>query len=176
MSKCLVIVDMQKDFVDGSLGSAAAVAIVPAMVEYVKKFDGEAIYMTRDTHQANYMETKEGQKLPVVHCVEGTQGHLVIPEIAEAVAGSACPVKETIDKPTFGSETLAAILKEGGFDDIYFCGVCTGICVISNALLAKAACYEQSEIHVLKDLCACVTEDSHMHALEAMKTCQIFVE
>lgn len=166
MKKYLVVVDMQNDFVTGCLGSKEAVAIVPDMVEYVKKFDGTVVF-TQDTHQENYMETQEGKKLPVPHCIKGTEGWEIIPELKEIAAG--CTVFE---KPTFGSTELARALAKENPDEVEFIGVCTGICVLSNATLLKAFAPE-IPIKVNAKYCACVTPATHETALAAMQTCQI---
>ena len=152
----LVVVDMQNDFIDGSLGTPEAVGIVPAVAAKIEGFDGEVIY-TRDTHQENYMDTQEGHNLPVPHCIEGTKGW----ELAPAIK-SLCK-SEPINKPTFGSRKLGEYIASRNDDDI---------CVISNALLLKAY---MPEVHICVDAscCAGVTVQSHQNALEAMKMCQI---
>ena len=166
MDKLLIVVDMQKDFVTGVLGTYEAQEIVPYMADYIRNFDGKIIF-TRDTHDDNYMNTQEGKKLPVIHCIEGSDGWDIIPELKDLTEG-----KDIFDKPTVGSLALADYLRENRFSEIQLCGVCTGICVISNAVLAKAA-QPDTPIKVLSDLCACVTPESHNTALEAMKTCHI---
>lgn len=166
MKRVLVVVDMQNDFVTGCLGSKEAQAIVPALVKYAKEFDGEVIF-TKDTHQENYMETQEGHKLPVPHCIRGTEGWEIIPELLEIAKD--CRIFE---KPTFGSKELAAYLAGEAPDEVVFCGVCTGICVLNNATLVKAFAPE-IPVKVVGDLCACVTPDTHKTALAAMQTCQI---
>lgn len=165
MKKLLVVVDMQNDFVTGCLGTPEARAIVPALAEYVKNFDGEVTF-TKDTHENNYMETQEGAKFPVPHCIRGTAGWGIITELKPYVGN------DFYCKKTFGSVELADRIRIGNYDEVQFCGVCTGICVISNALMAKAFAPE-TKITVLKDLCACVTPDTHENALKAMATCQI---
>ena len=165
MKKLLVVVDMQNDFVTGCLGTPEARAIVPALTEYVKNFDGEVIF-TKDTHEKNYLETQEGKYLPVTHCIRGPAGWGIITELKPYVGN------DFYCKKTFGSVELANKIKSGNYDEVQFCGVCTGICVISNALMAKAFSPE-TPIKVLKDLCACVTPESHEIALNAMKLCQI---
>ncbi len=165
MKKLLVVVDMQNDFVTGTLANTEAQKIVGDINDYVKTFDGEVVF-TRDTHQPNYMETQEGSKLPVVHCIESTEGWQI-------VDGINVPAKANIfNKPTFGSVDLANYIKNNGFDYVEFCGVCTGICVISNVALAKAFCPETT-VKVIERLCACVTPDTHKTAIEAMKTFQV---
>ncbi len=167
MKKLLVVVDMQNDFVTGALANTEAQKIVGDINDYVKNFDGEVVF-TRDTHQPNYMETQEGSKLPVVHCIEGTEGWQI-------VDGIDVPANANIfNKPTFGSVDLANYIKNNGFDYVEFCGVCTGICVISNVALAKAFCPETT-VKVIERLCACVTPDTHKTAIDAMKTFQVDV-
>ena len=174
----LVVVDMQNDFIDGALGTKEAVAIVPNVAEKIKKFDGKVLF-TRDTHEENYMDTQEGKNLPVPHCIRGTEGWQIRPEL------EVFRTEEAIDKPTFGSSKLGEMLKsqnetlksagEIGIESITLIGLCTDICVISNAILIKAFL---PEVPIIVDsaCCAGVTPDSHKNALEAMKVCQIKVE
>ena len=175
MKKVLVVVDMQKDFVDGALGTKEAVAIVDAVVEKVKTFDGEVIF-TRDTHFDNYMETQEGANLPVPHCVKDTEGWDLIPELKAFCEEMKCKV---YDKPTFGSTELAADLKAlydaGELESVELIGICTDICVVSNALLIKAF---MTELPVSLDssCCAGVTPEKHEAALETMRSCQVLVK
>lgn len=170
MQKVLVIVDMQNDFVDGALGTAEARAIVPAVTELVRSWDGPVLF-TRDTHGEDYLATQEGRNLPVPHCIEGTDGWQLIPALQPLAQG-----RPVIDKPTFGSVRLADLLTRMHADDplesVTFAGVCTGICVISNAMLTKAALTEVP-LWVKADCCACVTPESHKTALSAMALCQI---
>ena len=165
----LVVVDMQNDFIDGTLGTAEAEAIVPNVVDRIKNFNG-LVLATRDTHGENYLETPEGKKLPVEHCIKGTYGWQIRDEIAELLESAP------IDKPTFGSETLGKVLKEfhkaEAIDSITLVGVCTDICVISNALLLKAFLPEVP-IFVDENCCAAATPESQEQALAAMKCCQI---
>ena len=168
MKKLLVIVDMQNDFVTGCLGTKEAANIASDVKKYAEEFDGDIIF-TRDTHDDNYLNTQEGRKLPVVHCIKGSEGHQIINELINI---SNKPNVKVIDKNTFGSISLANIIKESDYEAIYMCGVCTGICVISNALLIKAFSPDLP-IYVLESLCACVTTESHENALNAMRTCQI---
>ena len=172
MRKILVVIDMQNDFIDGALGTKEAQSIVPKVVEKIKEYDPWNVYLTRDTHYENYLDTQEGRNLPVVHCVEGTDGWQLHPEVAEA-AGSAM----IVDKPTFGSNKLAGILMSERAQEaleIEMVGVCTDICVVSNALLFKAAMPE-APITVDASCCAGVTAERHKAALETMKACQIKV-
>lgn len=167
--KYLIVVDMQNDFVDGALGTQEAVAIVPNVVEKIKGFDGKILF-TRDTHHENYMETQEGKNLPVPHCIEGTQGFELVPDVKVL-----CDSKP-IDKPVFGSAELGMLLKKENeketIDSITLVGLCTDICVISNAFLIKSFL---PEVPIIVDAscCAGVTPESHLRALEAMKVCQI---
>jgi len=167
--KILVVVDMQNDFIDGALGTKEAVGIVPNVVEKIRSFDGDKIIFTRDTHEENYMETQEGKNLPVPHCIRGTNGWELNPEI------EALRKEEAVDKPSFGSMELASYLKElDDVESIEFVGLCTDICVISNVMITKAAL---PEVPVIVDAscCAGVTPESHKNALEAMKMCQVKV-
>ena len=168
MSEILVVVDMQNDFIDGALGTAEAVAIVPYVKNLIENFDGK-VFFTRDTHFEDYMQTQEGRNLPVLHCIKGTDGWQIRPEL------DALRKTEAIDKLTFGSSELAEILgKEERIDGITFVGLCTDICVISNAMVVKAF-YPEVPLTVDAKGCAGVTPESHKRALEAMKTCQIRV-
>ncbi len=169
MTNFLIVVDMQNDFIDGALGTKEAQAILSGVAERVSSFKGEVIF-TKDTHFDNYLETSEGRKLPVKHCISGTHGH----EIAKVLLPYA---KTVIEKPTFGSFELANMLKarESEIGSVTLIGLCTDICVISNAMLIKAVLPEV-EIAVESALCAGVTPESHNNALEAMKMCQINIK
>ena len=166
----LVVVDMQNDFIDGALGTKEAVSIVPRVVEKIRNFDGYVIY-TRDTHEKNYLETQEGRLLPATHCIRGSDGWLLNPEIA-ALAGGA----DVVDKPTFGSAALGELLREWNererVDSVTLVGLCTDICVISNAMIIKAFLPEVP-VKVDASCCAGVTPESHRRALDAMAACQI---
>lgn len=168
MKNVLIVVDMQKDFIDGALGTKEAEAIVDNAAEFVKAFDGEVVF-TRDTHFDNYMETQEGKNLPVPHCIKGTDGWQIDRKLAALKPNGM----KLFDKPTFGSVELAEYLKaEKELESITLVGLCTDICVISNALLLKAYLPE-TPIKVVEKCCAGVTPESHKNALEAMKMCQI---
>ncbi len=164
----LVVIDMQNDFITGSLGTNEAQAIVPVVREMIERFEGP-VFFTRDTHQVDYLLTQEGKKLPVVHCLEGSEGWEI---------EASLPVDDAVifDKPTFGSPALGQYLAElatqDTLDAIHLIGVCTDICVISNALLIKAFLPEVPII-VHEKACAGVTPKAHDRALEAMKSCQI---
>ena len=172
MRNYLIVVDMQNDFIDGALGTKEAEAIVEKVAEKIRAFDGEVIF-TRDTHGEEYLSTLEGKNLPVVHCVRGTEGWK-IREGLEAIRLAA-----VIDKPTFGSAELGAMLAQRDLEErigeICVIGLCTDICVISNALLIKAFLPE-TPIRVDAECCAGVTPQSHRNALEAMKMCQIAID
>lgn len=179
MKKILIIIDMQKDFIDGALGNAECQAIVQKVVDKINAFDGNELIYTMDTHQKNYMKTQEGHNLPVPHCIEFSKGWNLVDEVNEAIktAEKRCAVTE-IRKPTFGAVNLVNHLMfeyeaEEEFE-IEFVGVCTGICVISNAMLVKAF-FTEAKVSVDASCCACVTPESHKTALEAMKMCQITV-
>lgn len=171
--KYLIVVDMQNDFITGSLGTQEAQAILPKVVEKVKSFDGTVIY-TRDTHQADYLATQEGKNLPVEHCIEGSDGWKLAPELELLSAGH-----KVFNKPTFGSTELAAFLVEenakAAIEEIELCGLCTDICVISNAFVIKANLTEVP-VSVDASCCAGVTPESHKNALTAMKMCQVAVK
>ncbi len=176
MREILIVVDMQKDFVDGSLGTKEAVAIVPSVVkEMKKKYD--KVFLTRDTHQPDYLETREGRFLPVVHCVENTSGWQFDKKVGKAA--EKLENAEIINKPTFGSEQLIELLKKENEKEaigrITLIGLCTDICVVSNALMVKAA-FPEMDVRVLKDCCAGVTPETHEAALTTMKMCQIVIE
>lgn len=165
--KVLVVVDMQKDFIDGALGTKEAVSIVKNVVDKVKDFAGEVIF-TRDTHFENYGDTQEGRKLPVPHCIKGTAGWQIADELKSLAEGT-----KVFDKPAFGSVELAKYLSNNSeLERVELIGLCTDICVISNAMVIKAF---MPEVQVVVDAkcCAGVTPQSHNNALEAMKMCQI---
>ena len=192
--KVLIVVDMQNDFIDGSLGTAEAQAIVPLVAETIHQLADPytVILFTKDTHSADYYNTLEGKNLPVAHCIEGENGWEINPEVWSAFM--ACkdqfyPIKSMspfvenhiVYKPTFGSMDLQNFLFEfneelaylnDSIEEITLMGLCTGICVMSNAILAKATLPEVP-VNVIEDCCACVTPESHKTAIEAMKLCQI---
>lgn len=180
MKRILVVVDMQNDFISGALGTKEAVAIVPNVLEKIKEYDINDIYVTRDTHQADYMSTNEGKHLPVEHCIEGTWGWEIEDSVKEAVKGALI-----VNKPTFGSTELAGRIAQlyttlpasdtGKREfSIELVGLCTDICVVSNALLLKAQLPEIT-ISVDSKCCAGVTPESHEAALTTMRMCQIEV-
>lgn len=166
--KFLIVVDMQRDFINGTLGSKNAESIVPNVVNKVKSFDGEIIF-TRDTHFSDYLETQEGKKLPVVHCVKGTPGWQICDELQPYA-------NKVVDKITFGSVDLPDVLRAYGEDveEIELCGLCTDICVISNAMILKSS-FPEARVTVDGKCSAGVTVESHDTALCAMRSVQIEV-
>lgn len=173
--KVLAVIDMQNDFVSGALGTKEAQAIVPAVTDMVKTFEGTVLY-TMDTHGEDYMTTQEGRHLPVPHCLKGTWGWELVDELKVLCEEAEAPVFE---KPSFGSEDFAQALVEldeqSPIEEIVFVGLCTDICVISNAMLAKAALPEVP-IRIVASACAGVTPESHENALAAMKMCQMEID
>lgn len=172
MKKILIVVDMQKDFVDGALGTKEAVAIVDNVVKKIKAFDGDII-ATYDTHNENYMDTQEGKKLPVPHCIKNTEGFELDKRVQAALDEKGF---KAVYKPTFGSVDLIDVIKKYDVDntEIQLIGLCTDICVVSNALLLKAN-FPEMNISVDATCCAGVTPEKHLAALETMKSCQIDV-
>ena len=164
MRRLLIVVDMQRDFVNGALGTKEAQEIVPAVQALVAR--AEEVVYTQDTHGEDYLETHEGRCLPVPHCIRGTAGWEILPAVYRSGA-------RIFEKGTFGSVSLAEYAA--AFDEISLCGVCTDICVISNALLVKAF-FPELPVSVTASLCAGVSPQSHENALEAMKMCQIAVK
>ena len=172
MRKILIVIDMQNDFIDAALGTKEAVAIVDAVKEKIMSYPAADVIATMDTHGENYMETQEGQNLPVMHCIKGTDGWQIRPDIAELLKEATI-----YEKPTFGSVKLAEDLKalaEKEEIELELIGLCTDICVVSNALLLKAAMPEV-RISVDSSCCAGVTPEKHLAALETMRSCQIYV-
>ena len=167
--KTLIVIDMQNDFVTGVLGSKEAIAVLPNVKKKIDAYIAarDEVIFTRDTHEENYLETNEGRHLPVPHCVKGTEGWQVVKEID-------CLDCEHIDKPTFGYIHRAEQFKDSRIPEIEIIGVCTDICVISNALILKAV-FPEIDISVDASCCAGVTPATHKAALTAMKSCQIRV-
>ena len=163
MKRTLIVVDMQNDFIDMALGTKEAVAIVPKVTQKIRDYQqrGDEIIFTRDTHFENYLDTPEGQKLPVPHCIKGTEGW----QIAEGLYVPGCKI---IDKPNFGWPNW----KDEALEDVELVGLCTDICVVSNALILKAT-FPNARIRVAQDCCAGVTPDTHLAALKTMQMCQI---
>lgn len=171
--RVLVVVDMQNDFITGSLGTKEAQAIVEKVCRKIQGFDGEVLF-TLDTHGPDYLETQEGRLLPVAHCIKGTPGWELEPRVR-----ALCKTTP-IEKPTFGSTGLADVLQVkhiygGGLDEVVFVGLCTDICVVSNALLVKARLPEVP-LTVDASCCAGVTPEAHQHALAVLRSCLITVE
>ena len=179
--RVLVVVDMQNDFIDGTLGTDEAITIVPRVIEKIKKFDGDMI-ITHDTHKENYLGTLEGRMLPVTHCIQGTEGWKLHDEVFSAVDNrvrAATANAQVFMKPTFGSVELGEYLvnksHDVDIDEVVLVGLCTDICVISNALLIKAFLPEV-KVTVDAACCAGVTPESHENALRAMRMCQVNIE
>ena len=170
MKELLIVVDMQNDFITGALGTPQAQTVVSAVAQKIAEYKNKNadIIFTRDTHDADYLNTMEGRRLPVVHCIEGTRGHL----IADALDTGGCVV---IDKPHFGSLELAERAAAGNYGRVELCGLCTDICVVSNALILKARLPE-TDITVDAGCCAGVTEESHRAALLTMRMCQVEIK
>ncbi len=180
INKVLVVVDMQNDFINGSLGSAEAQTVVDRVVKKISEYlnsDEAAIFCTFDTHQNDYLETQEGVNLPVPHCIVGTDGWNLNPKIAQMLNGKFTP----IEKPTFGSmaltDAIKAIVLENGMNDVIIelVGVCTDICVVTNALLLKTV-LPDALIKVDASCCAGVTVEAHKAAIRVMKSCQIMID
>lgn len=165
MKKVLIIIDMQVDFVNGSLGTKEAQEMLPTLVEKIKKEikAGTKLIFTKDTHEINYLNTQEGKKLPIKHCIRNTEGWKIVPELEDYAIN-------ILEKPTFGSTELPSLVKDAQIIEVV--GLCTDICVISNVLLLKAH-YPEKIIQVDASCCAGVTPQSHQNALETMKMCQI---
>lgn len=184
--KVLCLVDVQNDFIDGALGSKEAQEIVPRIVKKLNDIAYKSkvlVLFTKDTHGKNYLKTLEGKYLPVEHCIENTYGWSINKEIAEAAAhpnflkySSKNVINSRIYKNTFGSDTLRDLLVKNADDiqSVEFCGVCTDICVISNALMVKQA-LPNTEIIVDASCCAGTSPENHEAALKVMKSCQINV-
>ena len=170
MNKALIVVDMQNDFVNGALGTPEAQAIIPSVCEKIRNWDG-VIFITRDTHATDYLNTREGRFLPVEHCILGTPGWQFNDEVKKALDTKGTNVF-LCTKDTFGSTSLPQELRN--YDEIEFIGLCTDICVISNVLIVKAF-YPEKNIYVDAECCAGVTPEKHKAALEVMRSCQIEV-
>ena len=173
MKKLLLVIDMQNDFIDGALGTKEAAAIVPNVVKHIQEFEGDSLY-TIDTHSDNYMENQEGRNLPVPQSIKGTPGWELCPDLKALRDADNSPV---LDKVTFGAKDLPAYLEArypGGLECVELIGLCTDICVISNAMVLKAF-FPELPVSVTASCCAGVTPESHENALNAMKMCQIAV-
>lgn len=171
MPKLLIVVDMQNDFITGSLGSPQAESILPFVKNKIGSYknNGHEVIFTRDTHYDDYLSTQEGKYLPVIHCIAGTEGH----SIEKSLDTSNCKI---FDKKTFGSLDFAKMLAENeqNYEEIELCGLCSDICVVSNALILKAK-FPETKVTVDALCCAGVTEESHKAALLTMKMCQVDV-
>ncbi len=174
MRRYLLVIDMQKDFINGSLGTKEAQAIIPNVVQRIRKSieEGRQLLFTQDTHSEDYLATSEGRHLPVLHCQEGTEGW----RLHDAIAPYA---KETLQKPSFGYPELATILKKDKDDsgvhlDISIVGLCTDICIVANAILLRCH-FPESTLRVYANCCAGVTPDRHDAALKVLEACQIEV-
>ena len=170
MKSCLLVIDMQNDFITGSLGSKEAEAIVPLVKSRIENAikDGEDVFFTKDTHYDSYLDTKEGEFLPVKHCIEGTREH----DICDDLKPFEKNAKEVFIKNTFGFKDFPKYLDD--YDKITLIGLCTDICVISNAILIKAF-YPEKNIIIEKDLCAGTSVENHNAALTVMKSCHIVI-
>ncbi len=175
MSKVLIVVDMQNDFITGALASPQGPEILNGVIDYVKNFDGEVIY-TMDTHYDNYLETLEGKNLPVLHCIKGTHGWQIPTDLLSALESKKA---KSIEKLSFGSPDLIKYLvqktENNEVDEIFLIGICTDICVVTNAIALKCSIHN-TPITVISSLCAGVTLESHDNALQTMKCCQINIE
>ncbi|MBD5545724.1 MAG: cysteine hydrolase [Lachnospiraceae bacterium] len=171
--KVLIVVDMQNDFIDGALGTKEAAAIVENVKDKIHqyKMENHLVLFTRDTHESDYLKTREGKYLPVVHCIRGSKGWQI-------KDGLTVQEDMIVDKPTFGSfdlvDQIRAFTKESQIEAIELVGLCTDICVISNAMICKAA-FPEVDILVDGKCCAGVTPESHQIALKAMEMCQIII-
>ena len=171
MKKLLIVIDMQNDFIDGSLGTPEAVAIVENVKAKIRSYSPDAVIATMDTHGLDYLSTQEGRNLPVEHCIRGTDGWRIRPEIAALLTDA-----KIYEKPTFGSVEMAeAVRAMGDVEEIELIGLCTDICVVSNALMLKAY---MPEVNIIVDAssCAGVTPAKHEAALETMRSCQIEIK
>ena len=170
--KLLIVVDMQHDFVVGTLGTNEAKAIIPNVVEKIVSWNGDII-CTQDTHGSNYLNTLEGKKLPVEHCIDGTLGHQIHFEVENALKRAANVEKiGNIKKYSFGSLMLPEMIRFDNYEEIHVIGLCTDICVVSNALILKAN-FPETEIFVDASCCAGTTPEAHEAALRTMASCQI---
>ena len=178
--KILVVIDVQNDFITGALRNEEAIKNVPNIVKKIREFNGDAIFYTMDTHEENYLQTNEGQKLPVVHCVKGTEGWEIEANVQAALNDAKLRNIKVVgvEKPTFGSFRLVDEIKRVSLWanlDIEFVGFCTDICVVSNALMVKAAFYDKATVKVVENCCAGVTPETHFAACKTMQMCQIDV-
>ncbi len=169
MKRVLVVVDMQNDFIDGSLGTKEAVLTVEPVIRLIREGEWDAVYATLDTHPENYLETFEGKNLPVVHCVKGTEGWQIRPEVKAALEEKHAVY---VEKPGFGSEVLREMMLMEHPDEITMCGLCTDICVLCNAMILRGT-FIDIPIKVKADAMAGVTPEKHDAALKVMASCQM---
>ena len=176
MKKITIVIDMQNDFLTGSLANPDAVSIIPSVLDQIKNSD--YVMYTRDTHSENYLDTQEGKNLPVPHCIEGTQGWQIVDDLAPQ---NITDIKmwHIVNKPTFGDVNIwmdmyfADLVNWNGDGvEVTFCGTCTEICVVSNAMIVKSL-YPELVVNVKADACAGLTPEKHKAALEVMGSCQI---
>lgn len=170
MRKVIIVIDMQNDFIDGALGTKEAQAMLPRLVRKLEQEPEAMLIFTQDTHGADYLETQEGKKLPVPHCIKPEKGWGIAPALQPFLARA----EAIVEKPSFGSLNLPESVRPLAPDEIELVGLCTDICVISNAMILKAA-FPELTVAVDASCCAGVTPESHQNALEAMKPCQIEV-
>lgn len=182
MKKVLVLVDVQNDFITGALGSKEAQTCIDPICDMIHGFTDGVIFTTQDTHSADYIRTREGVQLPVEHCIKPSFGWQINPTVAAELAKKLEQDKSvshiSVEKPTFGSESLIDLIEDYAVEDelqIVFAGFCTDICVLSNAILAKSRFYDKADIIVDSNCCAGVTTAKHEAALEVMRSCQIIV-
>ena len=176
MKKITIVIDMQNDFLTGALANPDAVNIIPSVLEEIKKAD--YVMYTRDTHSKNYLETQEGKNLPVPHCIEGTHGWQVVDDL-DPHNITDIKMWHIVNKPTFGDVNIwmdmyfADLVNWNGEDvEVTFCGTCTDICVVSNAMIVKSL-YPELVVNVKADACAGLTPEKHKAALDVMSSCQI---
>lgn len=167
MNKCIVVVDVQNDFVNGVLGTKEAEEMIPRLVEKLRNEKDAHLIFTQDTHMENYLETQEGKRLPVKHCVKNTEGWQIFPALSEFLQNA-----EVIEKKAFGSTRIPSVVAK--YDEVELCGLCTDICVVSNALILKAF-FPEKTVSVDANCCAGVTPESHKNALAAMKMCRCII-
>lgn len=174
MKKALLIIDVQNDFVTGSLGSEYAKdVVVPNIVELVNQFDREDIYATFDTHFHNYLKTQEGKRLPVEHCINGTEGHNLVPELEDKVI---CDDKHRITKLVFGADSSILFDRFKDYNEVHICGLVTDICVVTNALGFKSHAHlDKVNVVVHENCCGGTSKEAHDAAIRVMKSCQIEV-
>ena len=162
MKKALIVIDMQNDFINGSLGTREAQAIVPNVAKLIQSSDYAAIFFTRDTHSKDYLDTQEGKNLPIEHCIRDTNGWKIHDDMAGVI----------IDKPTFGTFDIADELAEDNYDEVDLVGLCTDICVITNALILKTQ-FPEMKINIIENATAGTTPEAKQAALTVAKSCQI---